>query len=131
MWGLCLLVGVTLSPLPVEDTYTALQRALIAHAIDTMPRTFEAPSGPSQARESESNAPLVPKTIPVPRSGTRYGLMNIRGEYFSPAYRYSGKWREWSAEPTDAHAWVSLDRCADAAKVWLATHGESLTVVLL
>lgn len=131
MWGLCLLVGVTLSPLPVEDAYTALQRALILHAVDTMPRTSEAPSSASQARESESNAPLVPKTIPVPRSGTRYGLMNARGEYFSHAYLRGGRWLEWAPEPLDAHAWVSLDRCADAARVWLATHGESLTVVLL
>lgn len=121
MWGLCLLVGVTLSPLPVEDAYTALQRALIAHAIDTMPKTLETPPEGTQR-------PLSPFPL---RGKIRYGLMNVRGEYFSHAYRYSGKWREWSAEPTDAHAWVSLDRCADAAKVWLATHGEPLTVVLL
>lgn len=63
--------------------------------------------------------------------GTRYGLMNARGQYFCHAYRWGGKWLEWDHSAHDAHEWVALDACAAAAKTWQLIHGEPLEIVLL
>lgn len=82
---------------------------------------IEAPSRPPQP-------PLRPFAV---RGTVRYGLMRDDGRYFVHAHLRHGRWCEWDHNSYDAHSWVSIDRAADAAKVWLATHGEHLTVVTL
>jgi len=57
--------------------------------------------------------------------------MNDDGAYFVHAYLYAGRWHEWSPEAHDAVEWVDLERCHDAAKAWMAIHGDSLPVVRL
>ncbi len=70
--------------------------------------------------------------IPSPSSrGIRYGLMNDAGMYFVHPHQYDGRWREWDHSPHDAHYWLDAEAASAAAKVWLATHGETLTVVTL
>ncbi len=81
--------------------------------------------------EAPSSSSLVPLTPFCVRGTVRYGLMRDDGRYFVHAHLRGGRWCEWDHSPHDAHSWISIDRAADAARVWHATHGEALTVVVL
>jgi hypothetical protein len=73
---------------------------------------------------------LIPPAATV-GARLRYGLMNDRGQYFVHPYRYADTWLEWDYSAHDAHEWVDRSACEAAAKVWQATHGETLTVIAL